>query len=322
VYFKEKWMHQPIDAVYTWVNCNDLQWRNDFEKYQSVSNLPSSINDARFRDYDELFYSLLSLEKFAPWINKIFIIKKRYQFPKVDGLSQSTRNKIIWVDEVDLCPTQISAAQFYPTFNSLAIEANLHRIPGLNEQFIYFNNDMFLGQFLQEHYFFHNTQARFAVCTKIIPQMIPKRIITGHDRHYFNAYQLFAREYISPKSLGYSLFQFPIHQCTPVFKSTYQKMWNNFAIREQLLATSLSRFRTDENVHSIFLSCFINLYFKKAFLIQEEDNFFRMDDHNLQRRLSIIIKDKPPRFCINDGLRVNNKNIDIFHQLMKNLYLT
>ncbi|AWN73944.1 Stealth CR1 domain-containing protein [Legionella anisa] len=314
-------MHQPIDAVYTWVNCNDPQWLNEFNRYKNIPNLSNSIHKARFRDYGELFYSLLSLEKFAPWIEKIFIIKKRYQFPKIDGLSQHIKNKIIWIDEIDICPPEIPVEQFSPTFNSLAIEANLHRIPALNEQFIYFNNDMFLGRLVPEQYFFDKNQARFAVSTKILPYILPKSVITGHDRHYFNAYQIFKKIYMPPKRLGYSFFQFPIHQCTPLFKSSYQHMWENNAIKEKLLATSQSRFRTDNNIHAIFLSCFINLYFNKAYLIQEKDYFFRLDSRNLGKNLNTIKEDKPTRFCINDGLVVNNKNLDVFHRVMQDLYL-
>ena len=33
-----------------------------------------------------------------------------------------------------------------PTFSSSSIEMNLHRIPGLSEFFIYFNDDVFLGR--------------------------------------------------------------------------------------------------------------------------------------------------------------------------------
>ncbi|OEH45291.1 Capsular polysaccharide phosphotransferase cps12A [Legionella parisiensis] len=76
-------MHQPIDAVYTWVNCNDPQWVEEFNRYKNISNLSDSIHSARFRDYGELFYSLLSLEKFAPWIEKIFIIKNAIKFLKL-----------------------------------------------------------------------------------------------------------------------------------------------------------------------------------------------------------------------------------------------
>jgi len=33
-----------------------------------------------------------------------------------------------------------------PTFNSAAIECHLHRIPGLSENFLYFNDDFLLGK--------------------------------------------------------------------------------------------------------------------------------------------------------------------------------
>lgn len=98
-------------------------------------------------------------------------------------------------------------------------------------------------------------------------------------------------------------------------------MWENNAIKEKLLATSQSRFRTDNNIHAIFLSCFINLYFNKAYLIQEKDYFFRLDSRNLGKNLNTIKEDKPTRFCINDGLVVNNKNLDVFHRVMQDLYL-
>jgi hypothetical protein len=39
-----------------------------------------------------------------------------------------------------------ASSPFLPTFSSPAIEANLHRIAGLSEHFLYFNDDVFLGK--------------------------------------------------------------------------------------------------------------------------------------------------------------------------------
>ena len=41
-----------------------------------------------------------------------------------------------------------------PTFNSQAIESRLHRIPGLAEHFLYFNDDMFMGRAVAPDLFF------------------------------------------------------------------------------------------------------------------------------------------------------------------------
>src|SRR5699024_7316762 len=43
-----------------------------------------------------------------------------------------------------------------PVFNSRAIEVNLHRIPGLTEQFVYFNDDTFIIRPVKKEDFFKN----------------------------------------------------------------------------------------------------------------------------------------------------------------------
>ena len=45
---------------------------------------------------------------------------------------------------------------YLPTFSSHCIELNLHRIPDLSEQFVYFNDDMFLLRSTKEEDFFRN----------------------------------------------------------------------------------------------------------------------------------------------------------------------
>ena len=42
--------------------------------------------------------------------------------------------------------SQIMEESIIPTFNSNTIECNMHRIPGLLENFLYFNDDVFVGQ--------------------------------------------------------------------------------------------------------------------------------------------------------------------------------
>ena len=46
--------------------------------------------------------------------------------------------------------------EFLPTFNSTTIEMFLHRIPGLDERFIYFNDDMFPVSPCREEDFFRD----------------------------------------------------------------------------------------------------------------------------------------------------------------------
>ena len=77
-----------------------------------------------------------SIIKFAPWFNHIYIVTNG-QIPIWLNTNQPDISVIphskIFRDQKDL-----------PTFQSNAIEVNLHRIPGLADNFIYFNDDMAL----------------------------------------------------------------------------------------------------------------------------------------------------------------------------------
>ncbi|QXQ08970.1 Stealth CR1 domain-containing protein [Paeniglutamicibacter sp. Y32M11] len=139
----------PIDVVYTWVNSEDPKWKKDYAEAlaQFGSNAPPTSSDiVRFQDREELKYSLRSLEMFAPWVNHIYIVTNG-QVPQ-------------WLDQDNPLITVVAHAEIFdtdldlPTFNSHAIEANIHRIPGLSEHFLYFNDDVFLGDWCTPETFF------------------------------------------------------------------------------------------------------------------------------------------------------------------------
>lgn len=121
-----------IDFVITWVDGNDPKWREAFNKLSGISG---DDREERFRDMGTLKYWFRGVEKFAPWVNKIYFVTCG-QKPK--WLNTSCE-KLVCIDHKDFIP-----AEFLPTFSSQAIEANLHRIKGLSEHFVYFNDDMFL----------------------------------------------------------------------------------------------------------------------------------------------------------------------------------
>lgn len=123
----------PIDAVYTWVNHADPDWQVLW-----MSTYPADEFDPdRYTSNDELRYSLRSLNKYAPWINRIFVVSNCKQ----PGWLKD-HPKIVWVNHEEIFP----AETMLPTFNSHAIEACLHRIPGLSENFLYLNDDFLLNQ--------------------------------------------------------------------------------------------------------------------------------------------------------------------------------
>lgn len=93
---------------------------------------------SRFQDNEELRFSLRSVWKFAPWVRKIFIV--------TNGQIPAWLN--VQHPRIHLIPHETIFANLshLPTFSSPAIEANLHRIPGLSDHFMYLNDDVMFGR--------------------------------------------------------------------------------------------------------------------------------------------------------------------------------
>ncbi len=67
----------PVDAVYTWVNGADLAWlerKNAALAAMGMETEDAATSAARFRDRDELRYSLRSIDMYAPWIRNIYLV--------------------------------------------------------------------------------------------------------------------------------------------------------------------------------------------------------------------------------------------------------
>lgn len=126
-----------IDLVYLWVNGNDPEW---IAKRDACIGKPTGKQEnceGRFADSDDLRYSLRSVEKYAPWIRKIFIVTDH----QVPAWLNTSHPKVQIVDH-----TEILDPESLPCFNSTLIEHSLYRIPGLSEHFLYSNDDMYFNQ--------------------------------------------------------------------------------------------------------------------------------------------------------------------------------
>ena len=81
---------------------------------------------------------------YCGWVRRIWIVTAGQ---RPDWLVETDRIRI--VDHSEILPDTA-----LPTFNSHAIEAALHRIDGLAEHFIYFNDDMFVARPVRPEQFF------------------------------------------------------------------------------------------------------------------------------------------------------------------------
>lgn len=141
----------PIDVVYTWVDGTDPAWlarkREALEADAGERMTEDAAADLRFVAHDELRHSLRALERYAPWVRHVYLV--------------TDRQRPIWLREDHPGLTVVDHSEItpvgtrLPTFNSQAIEANLHRIDGLSEHFLYFNDDVFLSSPVTPDLFFN-----------------------------------------------------------------------------------------------------------------------------------------------------------------------
>ena len=187
--------YQPFDVVYTWVNGSDPKWRAKKELWSkpkssyssnfnetlsefnnTTTNSTSDVNATtiaqddrmslnRYRDSEELRYSLRSLVKNAPWIRHIYLVTDN-QIPYWLNLETT---KLTIISHEEIFPNK----SHLPVFSSPAIESNLHRIPGLSKKFIYFNDDVFLGMKVLPEDFISLRGAQRLIMSWDVPKCAP-----------------------------------------------------------------------------------------------------------------------------------------------------
>lgn len=134
-----------IDFVLPWVDGADPAWQAEKERHT-----PGPAQDARevrYRDWGTLRYWFRGVEKFAPWVRRVHFIT----WGHLPEWLNADHPRLHIVRHEDYIP-----AEYLPTFSSHPIELNIHRIEGLADRFVYFNDDIFLTGPVREKDFFRN----------------------------------------------------------------------------------------------------------------------------------------------------------------------
>lgn len=153
---------EPIDFIVTWVDGSDPVWLEEKEKYvnEEQSRTKGVAGENRYNDNGLLCYWFRGVEKFAPWVNKIYFVT----YGHLPNWLNINNPKLVVVKHEDFLPDE-----YRPTFNSNTITLNLHRIPGLSERFVYFNDDMFLVSPCEKEVFFQNGLPTDMAVQDVIP---------------------------------------------------------------------------------------------------------------------------------------------------------
>lgn len=211
----------PIDVVYTWVDSSDPAFREELAAHLPPESPSTLTGPARFRSHDELRYSLRSLESYAPWINRIYIVTNGQRptwltdHPKITLVSHK----------------EILEPEYLPTFNSHVIGSALHRIPGLSEHYVYFNDDIILLRPIEPTELFTANGLAYGFAGNIaLPEGLPVPGETATNWAAKNARNLVFRQW------GRAYARRFAHVCHPQIKSVAEEC-------EQRFATEYSAFR-------------------------------------------------------------------------------
>lgn len=310
--------NEKIDFVILWVDGNDEKWRKEKQKYKVIEkvNIDNEIDDKdiRYRDWDNLRYWFRGVEKFAPWVNKIHFIT----YGHLPMWLNVNNPKLNIVKHTDYMPKDC-----LPTFNSNSIELLIHKIQGLEDKFVLFNDDMFLTNRVSPKDFFINGKpCNTMVLTPIIPSVTKKFYKTlSNNLELINKNFDFKTcvknnigKYLSLKQEKYIIKTYPmlIYKDFPGFanfhlplsylKSTFEEVWEK---EENILKNTVySRFRCYEtNVnHWIF-----NYWqFASGNFHQKNPNFGINVFINDERVPQLITKQKYKTIGLGDSEEIDN----------------
>lgn len=291
--------NDAIDAVITWVDGNDenhrkkrnAALRND--QYSNERDLKSGKENTRFVESGELLYCILSIRKFAPWIGKIYLVTDN-QVPDFMDNDFQLRYDISIIDHTVIFRDFEWAL---PTFNTRSIEMALWRIPGLSDDFIYFNDDFVLTSPVDKSDFFNNGKIVLKGNLKPIRHYGPIRMGLN------NLFSIAAKRFIgvtrsmhlllqirSSELAGFTNQYFRVpHVPYPVRKSTLE---NFFRQNPELFKKNVRyKFRSTEQFSAIFLADHLEIKDNNAVLKAPEgvmtlhgelDTFFILR-HKLKR---------------------------------------
>jgi hypothetical protein len=137
---------EQIDAVITWVDGSDPIHIQKINKAKGLNLKDESENMSatRYASNFEINYCVLSILKFAPWINNIYIVTDN-QSPKIfEDVSKHFPNRLNDIKIIDHQEIFEGYEDALPNFNSTSIESCLWRIKEISNKFVYFNDDFIL----------------------------------------------------------------------------------------------------------------------------------------------------------------------------------
>lgn len=311
-----------IDIVVTWVDGTDPEWLEEKRKYSPGTSYQGADTENRYRPSELFRYWFRGVEKFAPWVNKVFFVT----YGHVPSWLDVNHPKLKVIKHTDYIPTE-----YLPTYNSNVIELNLHRIDELSEQFILFNDDTFIMKEVRDSDFFENGKIKdLLVYRSILPDgdfstiefnnvkiinkhfeksMLKKNIWKFLKLNYGkdNIHNLIALLY--PKINGYKNSHLP----RPHLKSTFKEVWKKE--NELLLNMCFNKFRKGNDINHYLMTSW-NIESDRA--VAQNPNIGRnLNVSSTEITKKTISENAYKLICINDDLE---DGVDTSYEILKPVF--
>ncbi|MBY6539292.1 stealth conserved region 3 domain-containing protein [Rhodococcus sp. BP-349] len=278
-----------IDLIFSWVDGTDVEWQAErAAMLREVVVGEGDDHEARFRQIDELKYALRSVHLYAPWIRRIFVVTDS---PKPGWLDDHPDVTFVRSEEF------FTDTSVLPTYNSQAVECQLHHIDGLAEHFLYSNDDMFFGRPVGPQMFFSPGGISMFV-------EAGTRIGLGSNDEQRSGFENAARvnRRLLHDRFGRITTRHLEHAPVPLRRSVMFELEKEFP--DEFAATAASRFRASSNI-----SVTNSLYHYYALLtgravvqtqasVKYVDTTMRSGLRDMDR---LLAKRSMDFFCLNDG---------------------
>lgn len=219
-----------IDFVVPYVNCEDEQWRKQYEEQSLLHGRKIMKNSVRYRDYGTFKYLFRGIAENMPWIRTVhLIVQSESQVPK--WINRDTVHIVLH--------DQIINYRNLPTYNSGTIEMYINNIPGLSEYFLYGNDDMFpLNPTTPEDWFDGNGNPKIKIRT------CPFAPNHKMYRHMLKNTENVCRDILGKNHVNNKVLRAD-HNINPMRKSTWDYVWQKAG---EKLENSCSTFREAKNI--------------------------------------------------------------------------
>ena len=278
-----------IDMVFSWVDGTSSEFqRLRAQRMHAYIVGDGDDSEARYRQIDELKYALRSVNLYAPWVRRIFIVTDS---PRPEWLAEHPRVTIVRSEEF------FADTSVLPTHNSHAVESQLHHIKGLSEHFLYSNDDMFFGRPVRPEMFFSP-----GGITKFIEATT--RIGLGEanpERSGFENAARVNRELLRQR-FGRVTTRHLEHAATPLRRSVMTELNNEFPEAFDRTAASAFRSRTDISVTNSLYHYYALMTGRAVVQTEARVMYVETTLANAAAQMDRILKRRDyDFFCLNDG---------------------